>query len=541
MSRVGWRPRPHPGRLVFGFALAGYLAAATYLVFGVHVVIGDALSRVANAQYVLFSRDPHLAAIGFVWNPLPSLVELVMLPFRGLWPALTQDGFAANLMSALFMAGAVYQLLRLMEDIRVPVLPRAILLAGFALHPMIVFYGANGMSEAPLIFFLLMALRYLIRWLMTSDERPLVIQGLALAAAYLTRYEAAIAGLATIALVALVSYVRAPNRERRLTTVACDALLAGTPIVVTMGVWHVASWVITGSPFQQVASVYGNTSQLGTLVSQGVVKSPSSIQFGQTAAGVAALELTLPLLVAAGVWTATTRRDIRQLAVAAVLGSVLSALLLAYATGRVLPWLRYLIVCVPLAVMVSALAVTAVMGPTGASRHRRVRGLALALLTAVALPVSAIALLDPRVNQMDALALRAAFAIDPGSAGVRSITHRFDGDHTMAAYLDGLHLARGSVLADAFSAYAVITASNDPVQFVTTPDRDFLLSLRDPVGSGIRYLLVPEPSGLTALDALNRTYPHLYRDGANFAELVGELSPTADGPAWRLYRVRPAP
>ena len=37
------------------------------------LVPGDALSRVANGYYTLFSRDPHLAAVGFVWNPLPSL------------------------------------------------------------------------------------------------------------------------------------------------------------------------------------------------------------------------------------------------------------------------------------------------------------------------------------------------------------------------------------------------------------------------------------------------------------------------------------
>jgi hypothetical protein len=76
---------------------------------------------------------------------------------------------------------------------------------------------------------------------------------------------------------------------------------------------------------------------------------------------------------------------------------------------------------------------------------------------------------------------------------------------------------------------------------VTTPDRDFILALGDPAGLGIHYLLVPGPSGLAALDALNRTYPHLYQEGTNFAELVRVLSPTGDGPTWKLYRVRPAP
>ena len=37
---------------------------------------GDAWSRITNAYYVLYSRDPHLAAIGFIWNPLPSLMAI---------------------------------------------------------------------------------------------------------------------------------------------------------------------------------------------------------------------------------------------------------------------------------------------------------------------------------------------------------------------------------------------------------------------------------------------------------------------------------
>ena len=39
-------------------------------------IIGDALSRVSAAQSVLFSRDPHLAAIGFIFTPLTAMVEI---------------------------------------------------------------------------------------------------------------------------------------------------------------------------------------------------------------------------------------------------------------------------------------------------------------------------------------------------------------------------------------------------------------------------------------------------------------------------------
>ncbi|WP_415635168.1 hypothetical protein, partial [Propionibacterium acidifaciens] len=66
-------------------AFVCYLAVALWL--SAHdLVFPDAMSRVANGYYVLFSRDPHLAAIGFVWNPLPSLAAIPLLLATPLWP-----------------------------------------------------------------------------------------------------------------------------------------------------------------------------------------------------------------------------------------------------------------------------------------------------------------------------------------------------------------------------------------------------------------------------------------------------------------------
>src|SRR5207237_6935909 len=56
-----------------------YLVVAFLLTYHAKSLQGDAFSRVASAYYVLFSREPHLAAIGFVWNPLPSFLELPIL------------------------------------------------------------------------------------------------------------------------------------------------------------------------------------------------------------------------------------------------------------------------------------------------------------------------------------------------------------------------------------------------------------------------------------------------------------------------------
>src|SRR5436309_2076171 len=217
--RVGVERRPRllarRGVVLFTGAFGLYLGVGAVLVFVFHLMMGDAVARVANASYALFSRDPHLGSIGFVWPPLPTLVLLPLLPLKVLLPALVDRGFAGNIVSAVFMAGAVVQLHGTLVDRG---RSRAVvwaLTAAFALHPMIIFYGANGMTEAPFLFFLLTATRALARWLDRNELRPLITAGVALACAYLTRYEAIAAGIAAAAVVAIVSYRRAAAGSRR--------------------------------------------------------------------------------------------------------------------------------------------------------------------------------------------------------------------------------------------------------------------------------------------------------------------------------------
>jgi hypothetical protein len=173
-----------------GACLALYLAAAIDLVLIRHAVLADAMSRVAGSYFALYSRDPHLATIGFVRMPLPSLLTLPLLPFKAIFPALTQAGFAANILSALFMAGAVVQLHAILLDAHVERRLRLALTALFALQPMLIYTGANGSSEAILLFFLLVAARALGHWLAHRDLMSLVLAGFALAGAYLTGPEA---------------------------------------------------------------------------------------------------------------------------------------------------------------------------------------------------------------------------------------------------------------------------------------------------------------------------------------------------------------
>ncbi len=255
--------RPGAGVAIASASLLTYLLAAVVIVLVAHSIIGDAWSRVANAYYVLFSRDPHLAAIGFVWNPLPSLAVMPLLPLKFIWPDMAATGFAGCIVSALCMAASVWVVYAIALDWQVRRWAAIAVTLLFAFNPMIVYYGANGMSEAMFILTMLLTVRYLARWSRDRQIGSLVLAGIAMAAAYMTRYEAAVAAVASVLSVVIVSSWSGHGSWRdRLEEGLADAIVFLTPFAATFVAWAIASWLIVGNPFEQFTSVYGVVSQL---------------------------------------------------------------------------------------------------------------------------------------------------------------------------------------------------------------------------------------------------------------------------------------
>jgi hypothetical protein len=540
------------GTVVLLLALALYLLIAAILVFKGNAVEGDGISRVGIANRILFSRDPHLAAIGFVWSPLPILVLLPLIPFKFLWPALVQLGFAGNIVSSLFMAGACLQVLRFLEDSGVGRRTRLTLTACFALHPMIVWFGANSMSEAQFIFLLLLTTRHLTLWMRSNQTGELVATGLYLGLAYLTRYEAAAAAAAVLLLVAVASCLR--NRgapATRIGIAAYDCLIVGSPFVVAFVAWAVISWAVTGVALQQFSSAYGNAAQLHA---NGITRPDLGNEVMAGSWGLFILLAFEPLLpVVAMIWAvrAVRGRRLSSFAGPMLLGAVLVFMFWAYVTETILRDLRYFIVVIPLAVIMVGISLAPVERRIGvirvraSARRRSVVAGAVVVTTllamVVSLPPGAYAVLSPATNQGAAYPLLALVNTGTLSRDERLASERWTTDRAVAAYLDSMHLNRGSVLVDDFLGFVIVMASDHPEQFVSTADRDFQSILSDPADSDVQYLLVPPDSGLGSLDALNRTYPQIYETGGGIAKFVKQFNDVGDyGVNWRLYRVLPA-
>lgn len=518
---------------VFLVMLAVYFGAACYLALVGNVIYGDTMARAENAQRILLSRDPHLAAIGFVWNPLPVMAILPSVPLKFLWPELITRGLAGDFISAICMSAAILQVRGMLMEFDLGRRISMLLTAAFALHPLLFVFAANGMSEAMLVLFLLMATRYLARWLRDFDLNSLITTGISLSLAYFTRSEALAGALGVMAVVLVASFVRNGGRGKQLSTVVCDVVIVAAPVTLAVVVWAIASWLITGHPFERFSSIYDNR----TVVSSGYLPWSSGI-VSFTFSQLSLLEPALPVLVLLAALATLPRRHLSLvLACLGCLGATLAFMVLAELSGSIPDELRYLIVLVPTAVVLAGAWATEIA--RGLRAHRRwERGAAFmcALCVVGALPVSALAMLDNRFNPDSALYLQSVFYPNADSSVGGQLN--WTTERAVAADLDHMNLASGAVLLDDYLGTAIVVSSNNPKQFVITSDRDFQSILADPSATGVRYILVPKPGVLADADAVNRHYPGFYESGDGFATLVREY-PTqgVNGRNWRLYRI----
>ena len=536
-SRVG-------GVTLFIFFFLLYLVLGIWLNLAGNWIWGDAASRVADASYVVFSRYPHLGAIGFVWNPLPSLLDIPLILARDLWAPLMTRGIAAVVVTAAFAAGSVVEVRGILLDRGLPRIPRYVLVGLFAFHPMIILYSINGMTELDQIFMVLWVTRALMRWIWDDTTTSLMWAGVGLAMAYMVRYEsAAIAGAVTV-FVLVVSYCRSTASTRRLRQVDAitDGLVVALPFGVAFVAWAVACWLLTGQAFAQFSSSYGNSALTRTLAGvggYGGINASLGNPLELPPRDILVMEFLLPAIVVVALYLGWRRRDLTPILMLASCGSALVFFTLVYGAQLTFPWLRYFILAVPLAVLLVGSFWPDVRSPrTVAPSSLQGWGALLLpiLLLVPAFPIALWGMLNPLIG----------FQEHPLAAFLQPKTHSvLDYGYLqppyvqtqMADYIAKLHLPEGSVLMDTFSGWQLYLAAHDNKTYVITSDYDFLRDLNAPAEFGIKYILVPGPRGLWPTDAVNQRYPGMWANGAGIATQVLYGPVVGTQPAWKLYRV----
>ena len=541
VSRPPVRRRPQVSRwwgVTLFVSLTGlYFTVGVVLMLRYNLFDTDAASRVANAGFTFMSRDPHLSAIGFVWNPLPAVVEIPFVWLSQWWPPLKTHTLAGAAQSSLFMAGAVVMLRSIAMDRGMGAGWRRLIVAGFALHPVIIIFGQSGMSEAAEIFCLLWAIRYLLLWMETALITDLAWAAVALGVGYLARYELVVAACGAALLVGVVTVSRTQNGHR-LTTAALVVLILLLPITVAFVVWALSGWVLADELFAQLSSRYGNAAQVSSWVErQGGVRPPTS-PWPVVAGRLFAMQPMVLLATGIAIYLSLSRKRYELLVPLAVIGPIRIFAVYGQRAPTTFGFFRFYITAIPLVACIAVVCWRRAATPPKPDRAARlVGGFLVCTSVLVAIPVTSVAMLDRRIGD-----IQLQFGLNSLIFPERFTTadtwyRRINVNGRQAAkFFDDQHLPPGSVLMDTANSWGIWLASNNPKQFVITSDYDFIEALNRPWDKGIKYVVISSPNHYNA-DALNVRYPSLWETGAGIGRPALSVSGADGVEAYRIYEM----
>ena len=514
---------------MFGISFAVYAALGWAGAYFVRVYNWDGVTRIAQAHGVLFSRDPHLAALGFIWPPFPAICEIpLVLILKQLGLVL----LAGPLMSSLFGAFALAQTALFLQRLGIPRGWRLVWVTALGAHKLILHNNVMGLSEAPFMAFLFLSLNGFLQWEQEKQPTGLVWAGIGAALAAFCRYEA----LAWSAAVSLgIIWVLAFQTSSVWSRASTGSLLTFIAVPAwAMLLWILMNWQITGSPIYflvgpgstattpDTAHVVGQSHPF--FYAQGSVVGSILLLLKQ------AIELA-PLLLPSSFLLATLAvlyRRWSDMAYLAMTWSILGFLFLIAFMGMLPPWSRYFFWMVPAEMIAAALAYRAV----GVGRLK----LGIALCTTILMIGSTGGLhlqAWNKIQQPLPQRILSALVAAPETAEYAWMGGQLDEFAEMAEYLNSQPKGKLTMI-DASVGSGIVFFVQRPDELVLTTDSDFFKILAAPVGQ-VDQILVPRPT----FDAMGRSeilkaYPGIYDGAEPWARLVHEFK----GPGgWRLFQV----
>lgn len=531
--------RRESGRFaVFGYAPSGEdvawftttlvicLIGGWWLIYVAQILLGDALARVTQAHGIVLSRDPHLAAIGFIWPPLPSIVEI---PFVLILSPFTAPIYAGQIVSALFTAGLAVILNRALESQRVSRRWRIPLVAFTLLNPLIFFSGINGMTENIFLFFVIVGTSELIKW-EPGEQRGLVVAAISIGLGFFVRYEAiAFAAAGVIALI-IRTWTVPLDRERLEGIIT--AFVA--PVGYCVMLWVLWTTLILNDPLSFLTGT-GSNVFFTEAIRAGLdpVLSPlyQDLLHSLLWSGERLLTLFPPYLplLALATGRALWKRD--RIGVMLVGLAAVGPLFLWFQIyrGQLLISVRFWIYCIAFSPLLVGYLARDFL-PTIRTRVYAVAS----VLFAVSMVSTLVTMATPGANE-ETFA-RAILSGDPARIS-RAQDNQYAALEEAVSFIDELHRSRPDslILVDGLLHGGVALYVDDPRRIASDPDRDFEKLLDKPVDN-VNYILVAgsQLSGTLSATRVGARFPTLWREGAPWASYVTEFPMYYNS---RLFRV----
>lgn len=487
---------------------------------------GDGISRVANAFYVLYSRNPHLGAIGFVWNPLPSFIDLFFLLLYSWIPAMAAKGIAGLLMCAIFAALTAGIAAKAFLTRGCPRWSAVVFPLLFSLSPMIFLFGFNGMSDAPFMFFVILSTIHFLNWLDDNKTRELAIAAFALAMAFWCRYEAVPFGFAMIlsAVIAVMLYQHSPPTDKagiraKWSRAEGAMLIIALPLLYSCLLWIFMNATIMHNPFYFLNGEYTNTAQIEGHLSEARYAAMLGNPVNALAFSAKKVLVFSSPIIAILILRLLNRRIFRwdTLILIGMFISIPMLQVLMLLRGMTLGWLRYFIYVLP---------VSFAWLPYELSKIKRKWQISIPLIAmAVNFGILSYAITQPSIAPDENTFLQNSFG------NHTQVYYDWKNYTDIAKYLDE-NYPKSTILTDSFSSFFIILQSRFPRRFYISSDVDFKQAVSNPIKHGVDYVLIPRTGSSAIISAVNNAYPNLFEHGAEWAELVKDF-----GTGWKLYRI----
>ncbi|UQZ83880.1 hypothetical protein SK3146_03087 [Paenibacillus konkukensis] len=511
---------------MFFLVFAVEFALGYYMAICLGFIHSDALSRVANAFFVLYSRQPHLGAIGFIWNPLPSFLEVIVLTLYPIFKTLATHGLAGVIVSSFFAGLSAKLIYDAGTHFKLSTFLKIVLVLLYCFNPFILLFGADGMSDIPFIYFIMYATVHFTIWLREYGPGSLIKCAFALALAFWVRYEAAMVGGAIAVCILLIMWNKRSNdqltfKERYFKTEA-SSIIALTPLAFSGILWVFFNYIIMGNPLYFLNSEYSNTAQSQTLAEtsaqiQNVRSSLFTIMYyiGKKMAWFSAPYLTLIIihLINGKLFSKDT---IRATALFLCIPSLQVLLLFK---GSSMVFFRYFMYIFPL--MVALMPYT--LFRAAWKKLSALLCIASLIVTGVMLSY---ALSKPNLAGDE-------YNVLLGFQRQGYYYQRQVDDRAISAWIDE-HLPNNSIITDSSSSYGFILSSSNPKKYIINSDNAlFNAFLDNPSPDTAEYALVPNNLLSNNLPSkLNDKYFKLYNEGMPWAELYHDFNNE-----WRLYKI----
>jgi hypothetical protein len=481
------------------------------------MIMGDALSRIANAYYVLYIEPPHLASLGFVWNPLPSVLEVPFMFLAQVYRPIATSALAGMIVTAVATAGTAVLIYRTCRYFKMGLWSSLLLTALYCINPFIFIYGFNGMSEAVFIFTVMLIVTQFICWMEDGQRIHLLIMGIGMALAFLSRYEAIPLCAAIFIGVAIIVFRR---RKSNLRSAYYDlestCVLIFTPVVTAIALWLLSNKVIMGDALYFLHSNYSNTAQSINIQSPELLKlvgHPLSTLWYEIKRLLIFAEVFF-FILALRLWQKrffTTETLILALLVIAI--PVLHYVMLFKGTS--FGWLRFYSYIFPIALAWLPYELSKLefkkpsFKPLGA-------GLGLAAIACTAL-VTGVVMANPQLAPEE-------------NTTYRQKNVNFEQQLQIAEYINA-NYPNDKLLLDNFMNYETVLNLDNTERIITTCSYEFQEAVASPALYGIKYLLAIKNEGVGNLDAINMAYPDLYEYGASWCTLIKDFG------GYKLYRI----